>query len=84
MGTYTRLSVEASLAALVEAIVRARGGEPRQSKYDRPWVRAGITRGAWYRKAREGRTHDARYSPRVRGHWHPLPRRPANGAEAIQ
>jgi hypothetical protein len=30
MSTYTRLSVEASLAALVEAIVRARGEEPRQ------------------------------------------------------
>jgi hypothetical protein len=77
MSTYTRLTLEASLVALAEAIVRARGEgtEPRTTKYDRPWTKLKISRGHWYRQLREGAAHDPRYAPRVARRF--LPRRPA-------
>jgi hypothetical protein len=85
MRTYTRLGLEATLAALLEAVERARAEgtkPPRRSKYDRPWVQDGITVGHWYRKLRQGKAYDPRYAPGAARRWSRLPRRAANGAAA--
>jgi hypothetical protein len=70
MRTYHKLAREASVATALEAIMRAREGTeaPSRSKYDRPWVKAGVTRGHWYNLVRAGKTRDPRYRPRPASH----------------